>query len=403
MSDLERLLRQADRIPTPDLWSDIQAWQPRPHEPSVPRRLLVAAVALPVAAAGIVLAVTAFLGEREVPPPGPAADIAVDPQITAEITIGRFPQEIAVGEGAVWVTSSDADRWFLARIDPSTNEVSGKIQIDEVADVVAAGGSVWVAGTDPDLGPAAFRVDPSRGSIEATIPLDCGRCFPNQIDAGEGSVWVTVSTDYPDEGEVVRIDPETDALVDRTIVPGDPRDLVVGEGAVWVYSLTHFEPGCCVAGGTIYRLDPESAELVATLLEGRIPPAAGVDTPPVLAVGYGSLWTSVTHGDPVDLGSDRTEIVRVDPATNDVVGEPIRLGTLFLPFSSEGGGVWFRGGSEDGRPLISRLDPMTLQVEEYVSLDGTVLDGTIDPATWTMWLTTYDGSVMRVDLRPSTS
>jgi hypothetical protein len=398
MSDLERLLRQADRVPTPDLWSDIQAWEPRPREPSAPRRLLVAAVALPIAAAGIVLAVTAFLGEHEVRQPAPAAGVVVDPRITAEIPVGGFPQEIAVGEGAVWVTTSDEDRWFLARIDPSTNEVTGEIHIDEVADVVTAEGSVWAVGTDRDLGPAAFRVDPLRGRIEATIPLDCGRCFPSQIEAGEGSIWVTVSTDYPDEGHVVRIDPETNALVDRTILPGDPRDLAVGEGAVWVYSLTHFKPACCVAGGTIYRLDPERGEIVATLLEGRIPPASGVNTPPVLAMGYGSLWTSVTHGDPVDLGSDRTEIVRIDPATDAIVGEPIPLGTLFLPFSSEAGGVWFRGGHEDARPLISRIDPRTLQIEDHVALDETVLDGAIEPGTGTMWLTGYKRSVIRIDL-----
>jgi hypothetical protein len=399
MSDLERLLRQADRVPTPDLWSDIQAWEPRSREPSVPRRLLVAAVALPIAAAGIVLAVTAFLGEREVSP-GPAADVVVEPRVTAEIPVGRFPQEIAVGEGAVWVTVNDAnppERWFVARIDPRTNEVTDEIDVHEAHDIAVGAGAIWVTGRDREVGPALFRIDPGDRRIAAVTPLECERCYPDQVVAGSDAVWITMSTDYPDSGVVLRADASSGTVTNRVTLPGDPRDLVAGEGGVWVYSLTHFKPGCCVAGGTIYRLDPQRGEVVATLLEGRIPPASGVNTPPVLAVGYGSLWTSVAHGDP-DLGSDRTEIVRIDPATDAIVGEPIPLGTLFLPFSSEAGGVWFRGGHEDARPLISRIDPRTLQIEDHVALDETVLDGAIEPDTGTMWLTGYKRSVIRIDL-----
>ena len=62
--------------------------------------------------------------------------------------------------------------------------------------------------------------------------------------------------------------------------------------------------------------------------------------------------------------------------------------------------MWFRGGYEDAQPLIARLDPGTLHIKEYLSLDETVLDGVIDPDTWTMWLTGYKRSVIRIDLRP---
>jgi hypothetical protein len=397
MADLDRLLGQADRVPAPDLWPDIRRRDPRtPPE----RRAAVAAVAIALAVAGLAVAAMAFLGEPEDPRRTTVgAPLDVDPRITTEIDVGRFPQEIATGEGGVWITVNDAgDRWYVARVDPSTNEVTDEIDIQEAVDVAVGDGSVWVAGVDIDTGSAVFRLDRT-GRVQDVISLACFReCHPSQIVATGNAVWVTASGDYPDWGEVIRIDTSSNEIAGRTRLAGDPRDIVVGEGGVWVYSLTHFTEQS-VSGGTIYRLDPTTGEVVATLAEGRVPPAGGVNGPPVLAAGHGSVWTSASPGRPIPLGSSRTEIVVIDPATNEVRGEVIPLGTLFLPFSVEAGGVWFRGGAEDAEPVISRLDPASWTIEDSFRVDGTVLDGAIDPATSTMWLTTYDGRVVRVDLR----
>jgi hypothetical protein len=395
MADLDHLLRQADRVPAPDLWPDIRGREPR-RQPE--RRLVAAVVALALAAAGIALASTAFIGERDAPGAPAAPSVDLDPRVTADIDVGRFPQEISAGEGAVWVTVNDeSDRWYVARVDPVTNQLTDEIEIQEVVDVVAGGGSVWAVGVN-ETGSAVFRLD-GAGRVEDVISLECVReCFPSQIIATGGSVWVTASGDYPEWGEVVRIDPSSGQVAARTRLPGDPRDIVVGEGGVWVYSLTHFTEQS-VSGGTLFRLDPETGEVVATLLEGRIPPASGVNGPPVLAAGHGFVWTSAAPGRPNPLDSTKTAIVAIDPATNELSGDPLPLDTLFLPFSVEAGGVWFRGGVEDAEPVISRLDPATRTIEDPFHVDATVLDGAIDPATSTMWLTTYEGAVLRVDLR----
>jgi DNA-binding beta-propeller fold protein YncE len=399
MADLREFLRHADHVPAPDLWSDIEGREPRQPGPSVVPRVAVAALALTVAAAGLALAAVAFLGpqrEQRRSPTAPAVD--VDPRITAELDVGRFPQEIAVGEGAVWVTSAEGQRWFVARIDPAANEVTDEIEVTEANDVAVGAGTVWVTGRDRELGPAVFRIDATSRATSATIPLDCGRCHADQIVADDEAVWLSASVDYPRSGQVIQIDASSNSVTTRTTLPGDPRDLVLGEGGVWVYSLTHFTKQS-VAGGTIYRLDPMTGEMVATLLGGRVPPASGVNGPPVLAAGFGAMWTSAAPGRPIVLGSDRNGIVAIDAATNQISGELTPLSTLFFPFSVEEGGVWFRGGVEDAEPVISRLDPTTRTIEDTFSVDGTVLDGAIDPETHTMWLTTYQGSVLRVDLR----
>jgi hypothetical protein len=401
MPDLRDLLRQADRLPAPNLWPDIEAWQLRGPDSTLGRRVAVAALALVVAGTGIALVATAFLGEKERRSGREPAGAGVEPRITARIPVGEFPQEIAVGEGAVWATVNDADppeRWFVARIDPETNQVTDEIDLYEAGDVAVGAGAVWVTGRDKELGPALFRLDPARHRIVAAIPLGCRRCHPDQVAVAADAVWLTLSTDYPESGQILRIDPLTNEVAARITVPGDPRDLAVGEGAVWVYSLTHFTEQS-VAGGTLYRIDASTLAVTATLLEGRIPPAAGISAPPVLTVGHGFVWTSSSPGNPIDLTDDSVDIVRVDPADNQVSGRADQR-SLFFPFASDESGVWFQGGTEYASPTIGRLDPNTMSQTTEVPVNRTVLDGAFDSPTGTIWLSTYEDLVLRIDLRP---
>lgn len=71
MSDLKTRFRGAERMPTPDLWSDIVSREPRPPrpEPSPTRRVLVAMVAFAIAVAGVAFAIRAFEGPRGRPQP----------------------------------------------------------------------------------------------------------------------------------------------------------------------------------------------------------------------------------------------------------------------------------------------------------------------------------------------
>jgi hypothetical protein len=401
MSDLGRLLRQADGVPAPDLWPRIEQWEPGEPTPSPDRRLAVAALALAVAGTGIVLAARAFLGEGQRRPARQGAASEIHPEVTAEVSVGQFPQEIAVGQGAVWVAVNQADqpeRWFVARIDPATNEVTDQIQVGEVIDVASGSAAVWATTYHRSIGWAIARIDPVTRSVVRTIPLDCDPlCTPNQVAVTDEAVWVTASTGYPEQGLVIRIDPATNQVVARIDVPGDPRDLVAGRDGVWVVSLTHWT-ACCVGGGTLYRIDAATNSLTAALLDGEIPPASGVSTPSVLTEGHGFIWTSTAPGDPIDLADDRIDIVRVDPLSEQVTGR-VRLGTLFFPFAADACCIWFRGGVDDAAPTIARLDPVTMRVLDELPLRETILDGAFDPLTRTIWLSTYRDRVLRIDLR----
>jgi len=90
--------------------------------------------------------------------------VRVDPvtgRVVARVLLPRAtdqrPHQVAVGEGAVWVTSASARRGIanlLWRVDPGSNQVNGTTDLGPtpakgIPNGVAAGhGSVWVAGAD---------------------------------------------------------------------------------------------------------------------------------------------------------------------------------------------------------------------------------------------------------------
>jgi YVTN family beta-propeller protein len=130
------------------------------------------------------------------------------------------PSGVAVGEGAVWLTDTDAGN--VIRVDPTTQVTA--IPVGNGPTAIAAGdGGVWVVDS---LNETVVRIDPDTGSVAAIIPV--GRS-PAGVAVGGGSVWVANSGD----GTVTRINPTTDKPATIT-VGGSPQALTVAGGRVWV-------------------------------------------------------------------------------------------------------------------------------------------------------------------------
>ena len=107
------------------------------------------------------------------------------------------PAGIAIGDGAVWLTDSEADN--VVRVDPTG--LLTPIAVGSGPTAIAVGdGGVWVADSLDD---AVVRIDPATRSVTATIPVGPS---PAGVAFGAGSVWVANSGD----GTVTRIDPNTD-------------------------------------------------------------------------------------------------------------------------------------------------------------------------------------------------
>ena len=97
---------------------------------------------------------------------------------------GSFPSDVAVGEGAVWVTDSLHDT--VVEIDPSRNRIVRRVPVGRDPIAVAVGsGAVWVA---DDQDGTLSRIDPRSGRVTR---FKVGP-NPGNIAVGEGAIWVTV-------------------------------------------------------------------------------------------------------------------------------------------------------------------------------------------------------------------
>jgi hypothetical protein len=397
MPDLEARFRIVREVPPPDLWPDIESREPRPRSDSPWRRLGVAALAVAVAAGGLVVVVRAFTA------PEPREELpAADPRVTVTIPVGPFPRAIAAGEGGVWVLvpGNDTDGGYggtVERIDPSTNEVVASIPV-ETGDAVAVGaGSVWVTGVTNTVGPSGqtsdfkgvvMRIDPATNRVVDRIPYQGGS--PYDIAADATGVWVALSTGNR-SGAILHLDPETGEEVAAIPVADVPYAVTTGEGYVWVL----------LGPRGLVKIDPATDEVVAT-----------IDVNPVpfeMAVGDGSMWVQswLSSFDPgVGTGSeDRLVAVRVDARTNEH-DQPMVFDEGFRPVVVSEGGVWFLGGSPSGQGLrIGRLDPATNQVDASAALPGIELAQrnfvAFEATTGSIWIANYRHAVTRVDLLDS--
>ena len=151
---------------------------------------------------------------------------------------------------------------------------------------------MWVAGAS-GLTQMLFRVDAETGEV-APIPLP-GEVHNGFIGlaVGEGSVWMVTSG-----GNVFRFDPPTKSVVASLATGGIPGDLIVDEsnGSVWVTSV-----GSGGTVGSLIRIDAATNRVVQTLGVGCCPGQ--------LAIGQGSIWVT---------DSSSKKVVQVSSSTNDV-------------------------------------------------------------------------------------
>ena len=151
----------------------------------------------------------------------------IDPETSDIATIpighGEFGS-LAVGEGAVWVTTFDEDR--VSRIDPETNKVVAEIAVGTNPEAVTVTpGAVWVSN---HRGGSISRIDPATNSVVATIGVGkTGPSGPKWIQIGDGDLWTSV----PNMGAVVRIDPRTNEVVATIKIVSVDQMILGGESA----------------------------------------------------------------------------------------------------------------------------------------------------------------------------
>jgi DNA-binding beta-propeller fold protein YncE/predicted Ser/Thr protein kinase len=275
--------------------------------------------------------------------------------VSKPIPIGKGPLRIAVGGGAVWVTS--AAEGTLSRVDPTSLEVSRtSLHVGHgLAGVAFGSGSVWVSdSSDGDV----LRFDPVTEKVLARIHVG-GK--PGAIVAGGGRIWVADETG----AGVTSVEATSNSVFVSGIVPhAAPLRLAVGAGGLWVSS---------ASTGAIRRIDLGTATAGPAIPVGRGP--AGI------TVGHGYVWVANSRAE---------SVARVDPSVNARLGEPIEVGGRPGGIDAGTDVVWVTTGSEGrvariglasgevvGGPISVGPDPGAVVVGEeavWVANNG---DGTV--------------------------
>ncbi|WP_156841742.1 Vgb family protein [Novosphingobium aquimarinum] len=194
----------------------------------------------------------------------------------------------------------------------------------------------------------------SKKLATVSIPKPCGT-----MAMAFGSLWVANC----DGGEVYRIDPQSAAVLARIpagMGPSGELNVVAGAGSIWAPDQT---------AGTVMRIDPENNRVVA-----KVPVTEAAS---YLAFGFGALWAASGKGGTLQ---------RIDPATNAVT-HTITLGKTPGFLAAGEGAVWIQ---EQGDGTLARIDPDSVTVTDRIKVGDSLKWGDIDTGDGKVWLRTTD-------------
>lgn len=307
-------------------------------------------------------------------------------QIDPATKVDAVATTIAVGQ-AYGVTVLDGTVWVVTRVtvgggaelvgvDPVNGAVVATFLVDMYRDVTAGFDALWAPGPERGADARVVRVDPSTGSILATVEIPYVDETPPsfllgrpKVAVGEGAVWVAVTdwnADGSARGRILRIDSDTNEIVGEVALETPAIGLAAGAGAVWVTD----------GLGTLVRIDPDAVVGETAPTQSPAPAASPTPSePPIsssgpvvasitvsglpaqMAVGVGAVW----------MTDEETGVLwRVDPATNEAVAV-IELGVsggTFYSVAVGEGAVWVASDQDGG---VFRVDPATNEVVAFIS------------------------------------
>jgi DNA-binding beta-propeller fold protein YncE len=357
LRELERaILRQDPALGTP-------ASPPVPIAARIRRRwpLLVGAGVL---VAGALAAVLAFghSGSAKAVVVKPHSVVVIDPSKNAlvrDIPVGGYPGPLAADDRFVYACNI-GDATF-SRILPDKREVYDTGSLSRAIDLAVVNKHLWaanggVAGHTPappgtvmdyDLLSAqsrTIRVGPSIEGDEEQTTIAADRVSAEVWAGNKDSETVTqlepstrakihgvapgglaavpgpglretVWASDPTRNRVVRIDAVTRRIVRQIPLAGFPSRLAADAGAVWVIARGVGGSEWAPTRGTkpvLWRIDPAPNGRVARL---RLPL-----TPIRVALGAGSVWVTAERVLSSDGSTVDAAVLRIDPATNRIVG-----------------------------------------------------------------------------------
>jgi TolB protein len=214
---------------------------------------------------------------------------------------------------------------FMGSTTPSSEDISASFDVYTIepdgTDLrrltegasAAPGALTWQPLIVSDGSPSASPSPPASMSAAVASTTTVGEDGAvRSVVYGEDAIWVAVSGEPSGGGTVLRIDPETDEVVAAIPVAAVPgwevggAGLTIGAGSVWVTGSVEDRGDPPIGTDVVLvRIDPASNEVVGTIPLGD---GNGGD----VAVDESGVWVAIG-------GIERGQLVRVDPSSNDVV------------------------------------------------------------------------------------
>jgi len=230
---------------------------------------------------------------------------------------GEACSGLAFGFASVW-TPVCGKKPALVRIDATKNAISATIPIAPARSeggIAASDNSVWIMS---DKSGTLVRVDPSSNNVRERILIPPGSF--NLVFSG-GMVWITgVESDV-----LTAVDAISGKVLASIPVGSKPRFLTAGAGSIWTLNQ---------GDGTVSRVDEKNRKVISTFQVGI--PGTGGD----IAYGADSVWSSVFE----------VPLTRIDANTNRVTRQWVGKGgdSLRLGFDS----IWI---TDYRKGLLSRI------------------------------------------------
>ena len=250
--------------------------------------------------------------------------IRIDPasnRVSARIKLkGNYPLGITYGAGSIWVANRYSGS--VTRVNPRTNKAAKKkIKVGFSPYALAYGsGSIWVSNESSGT---VSRINPKKNKVVKTIRVGGG---PNGLVSAFGSIWVT---DYR-LGHVIRIDPARNKVTAKLAL--DHADWITPTAdALWISSESN----------NVYRLDPQTLRITATVAVGSNPLASTL-------IGD-ELWVPNIDSNTVSVVDVRTAAVkRTIPVGQSPIAVVHEAGDAWVTSEADGD-VWRLPATADRR------------------------------------------------------
>lgn len=297
------------------------------------RRSAVVAALTGVAAAGAALAAF-MLGGGGTAPAQSDSLVRIDVrggQPVEGVAVGARPTAVTVCGGSIWVTTRSGTVFQIEPKSLTSHEVRVRGTPSDVANV---GDLAAVVSGPPEQ---VTMVDAQFGQISGVVEVPGARVPATAVAFGR-DVWVA----NPNGRRLHVLGPPYTAIAASVALPGAPRLVAAGEGAVWA-----------VGGHTLWRIDARALRVVASIRLQFAPVA--------IDVGNGGVWLADRSGDAV---------VRIDPPS----GRPtqrIEVGDAPTAIAVGADAVWVSNRA-DG--TVSRIDPRRNAVTKTIPIGAELVD-----------------------------